>query len=454
MRKDEIIELEITDLNNLGCGVGRHEGLVVFVKGAAPLDVLRAKVIKVNKQYAVARIDRILTPSPYRTDSDPCEAPLACGGCVYRHITYERELEIKTDAVRSAFRRMGLSEVEIAPAVSTGKVYGYRNKAQYPVTVTGDGLRAGFYAVKSHTVIPLSNCSIADSEFAPIVKFICDFGNSACWSAYDEKSGQGLLRHIYLRRGGKTGEVLVCLVINGSELPEEQAFAAELSEKFPATVGVMLNINKKNTNLILGKEYRLLCGKGYIEDELCGLRFKVSPESFYQVNRDGAELLYGIAREKTALRGDEVLMDLYCGTGTIGLSMAREAKELRGIEIVEGAVACARENAEANGIKNAEFICGNAGDGEVILRACGGRRPDAVIIDPPRKGSTKELIGTLADLGVPKITYVSCDPDTLARDCVWFKEFGYSIGKVQPVDMFPRTGHVESVVCLKRQIQQ
>lgn len=448
MRKEDIIELEITDLNNLGCGIGRYDGQVVFVKGTAPLDRIRAKVIKVNKSYAVARTTEIISPSPYRAESDPCAAPMSCGGCVYRHITYARELEIKTEAVRGAFRRAGLSDVTVRDTVGTGSAYGYRNKAQYPVTMTKGGLRAGFYAAKTHNVIPLSDCAIADTAFAPIVDFVCRFGDAEGWSAYDEATGKGLLRHIYLRRGGKTGEVCLCLVINGKGLPSESELASAVMDKFPDVVGVMLNINEKNTNLILGKEYRLLAGKGYIEDELCGLRFKISPESFYQVNRDGAELLYGIARDKTALRGDEILMDLYCGTGTIGLSMASSARELKGIEIVEGAVSCARENAAANGIENAEFICGDAGDGETILRACGGRCPDAVIIDPPRKGSTRELVQTLASLGVPKITYVSCEPDTLARDCVWFREFGYEIGEVQPVDMFPRTGHVESVVCI------
>lgn len=451
MKKEEIIELEITDLNNLGCGVGRYGGLVVFVKGTAPEDRIRAKVIKVSKSYAVAKLTEIITPSPYRAKSDPCAAPLACGGCVYRHVTYEHELDIKTETVKSAFRRAGLSDVKIADTVSTGKVCGYRNKAQYPVTMTKDGLRAGFFAPKSHTVIPISDCAIADGAFAPIVELVCRFGDENGWTAYDETAGRGLLRHIYLRRGGKTGEILLCLVINGDSLPREYELVSALTEKFPDVVGVMLNINKKNTNLILGKEYRLLSGKGYIEDELCGLRFKISPDSFYQVNRDGAELLYGIAREKTALTGGEILMDLYCGTGTIGLSMAGGVRELKGIEIVEGAVKCARENAAANGIRNAEFFCADAGDGETILRACGGVRPDAVVIDPPRKGSTRDLVETLASLGVPKITYVSCDPDTLARDCVYFREFGYSIGEVQPVDMFPRTGHVETVVCLSKQ---
>ena len=450
MNKDQIIELEITDLNNLGCGVGRHEGRVVFVKGAVRGDVVSARIIKVNKSFAVARLERIISRSPLRISEDGCVAPLSCGGCVYRHITYEHELELKREYVENAFRKAGIFDACVLPTLSAGRVYGYRNKAQYPVVMTKNGIRTGFYASKTHTIIPSDRCAIQNDGFAPIVECICNFADRNGYSAYDEESGRGLLRHIYMRVGEKTGQIMVCLVINGSTLPNGEALVRELTEEFPSVVSIMLNINTENTNIVLGKEYKLLFGQSYIEDELCGLRFKISPESFYQVNRDGAELLYSLAADRAALTGEEVLMDLYCGTGTIGLSMAKRAKRLSGIEIVSGAVECAIENARRNGIENAEFFCDDAGDGDVILRAAGGIRPDVVVIDPPRKGSTRELIGTLSELGVPRVVYVSCDADTLARDCVWFREQGYKIGDVQPVDMFPRTGHVESVVCLTR----
>lgn len=453
LKKDAVIELDITDINNLGNGVGRVDGQVVFVRGAVSGDRVRAKVIKVNKSFAVARLENVIEPSANRCREEFCSAPLSCGGCVYRHITYDHELELKRGYVKAAFTKAGVPDAEILPVISAGKVSGYRNKAQYPVARNKNGIYAGFYASKTHNVLPAEDCAIQYPDFSRIVGYVCRFAENNGWSVYDEESGRGLLRHIYLRIGERTGEVMLCLVINGDSLPEEKKFIAGIKDSFPQIVSLVLNENKDNTNVVLGKRYRTLCGKDGIEDELCGLKFFISPDSFYQINRDGAELLYNQAAEMADLHGDEVLMDLYCGTGTIGLSMAHKAGRLCGMEIVESAVRCARENALRNRIENAEFICADAGNKDNILNAAGGKRPDVVIIDPPRKGSTKELVDCLADLGVPKVVYVSCDPDTLARDVAWFVERGYRFGKVQPVDMFPRTGHVESVVCLTRQIQ-
>ena len=450
LKKDSLIELDITDVNNLGNGVGRIDGRVVFVRGAIGGERVRAKVIKVNKSFAVARLTEILARSPYRCESDICAAPLSCGGCVYRHITYEHELDIKRGYVSAAFSKVGLSDVCVLPVLSTGKICGYRNKGQYPVTKIKDRIAAGFYANKTHNIIPAEQCAIQDSRFSKILRFVCEFAEENGWSVYNEESGKGLLRHIYLRVGAATDEIMLCLVINGERVPNEDKLTEAICKAFPEIVSLMINKNTANTNVVLGKEYRTLWGKSGIEDRLCGFDFFISPDSFYQVNREGAELLYGKAREMAELRGDEVMMDLYCGTGTIGLSMARSVKTLCGVEIVESAVRCARENAERNGIDNARFICADAGNKETILDAAGGRRPDVVIMDPPRKGSTKELVDCLADIEVPKVVYISCDPDTLARDSVWFRERGYEIGKVQPVDMFPRTGHVECVVCLTR----
>ena len=449
MNKGDVLTLNITDLNNLGCGVARAEdGRVVFIKGAVSGDVIRAKLIKVNKSFCVGRLEEILTPSPHRTQHDPCTAPLACGGCIYRAITYEHELTLKRSYVENAFRKAGLPHVTVLPVRSAGRCFGYRNKAQYPFAKARDGIRAGFFATRSHDVIPADGCMIQHEAFAPIVRFVCDFATRAGWSVYDEETRGGLLRHLYLRIGERTGQIMVCLVINGTSLPCEESFVSALREAFPALTSVMLNTNTENTNVILGKEFRLLRGTPYIEDELCGLRFRLAPDAFYQVNREGAELLYGLAAEAAELTGEEILMDLYCGTGTIGLSMARKARKLCGVEIIPAAVECARENAARNGVKNAEFLCADAGDPENILTAAGGTRPDVVVIDPPRKGSTRALVECLASLEIPKIVYVSCDPDTLARDCAWFAEVGYEIGEVRPVDMFPRTGHVENVVRL------
>ncbi len=450
MSKGESITLEITDINNLGCGVGRYGGKVVFVKGAVSGDTVRATVIKDNKSFCVARLEEVLVSSFVRAAEDFCSAPLSCGGCVYRHITYEHEKSVKYNHVRAAFDKVGLSDVTVLPVISTERISGYRNKAQYPVTATKQGMRCGFYAPKTHNIVPTERCAIQNERFSDITKAVCELCDRYGISAYDEVSGKGLLRHIYLRVGEVTGEIMLCLVVNGKSLPREGELAHTLCKKFPDIAGVILNENTENTNVVLGKSYRTLCGKSYIEDVLCGLRFKISPESFYQVNREGAQLLYSLAAERAGLTGKEHICDLYCGTGTIGLSMAARARKLTGIEIVEGAVECARQNAAQNGIENAEFFCADAGSAEEILKATRGECPDVVIIDPPRKGSTRELAECLHTLGVKKVVYVSCDATTLARDCTYFRELGYKIGEVQPVDMFPRTGHVESVVLLAR----
>lgn len=450
IRKGSVLRLSVTDLNNLGAGVARAEdGRVVFVRGAVSGDEITAEIIKVTRDFLVGRLLSMETPSPHREEGF-CGAPNACGGCVYRHVTYAHELELKREYVTHAFRKAGLPDVTVLPVRSTGKTEGYRNKAQYPVAKTKEGIRAGFYAAKSHHLIAAEDCRIQNEAFSAIVKEVCAFAEQAGWTIYDEETGTGLLRHIYLRIGEKTGQILLCLVVNGDRLPNSEDFVIAMREESPAISGILLNINKEKTNVVLGKRNVLLWGRDFMEDELCGLRFRVSPDSFYQVNRDGAELLYGLAAKEAELCGNEVLMDLYCGTGTIGLSMAKKVKRLSGVEIVPAAVECARENARRNGIDNAEFFCDDAGSAEVILRAAGGTRPDVVILDPPRKGSTRELVRTLSSLGVPKVVYVSCDPDTLARDCRWFSVEGYEIGQVQPVDMFPRTGHVESVVLLTK----
>ncbi len=451
LNKGDKLTIKIEEINNLGCGVGHAEdGRVIFVKGAVTGDTAEVEIIKVNKSFLVGRLCRVITPSEHRADEKFCSAPLACGGCVYRHITYSHELELKRDYVENAFRKAGLPSVAVAPVLSPSGEKGYRNKGQYPVCIFKGRIRAGFFASKSHNIVPAEGCSLQNENFEAIVSFVCGFAEREGWTVYDELNGHGLLRHIYLRIGEKTGEIMLCLVINGENIPASEKFVNEIKERFPAVVGVLLSINKKNTNVVLGDRFVTLFGKDHIEDILCSLRFKISADSFYQINREGAEVLYGEAAKKADLRGDEVLMDLYCGTGTIGLSVANKVKKLCGIEIVPAAVECARENALRNGITNAHFFCADAGSREVILNAAGGVRPDAVIIDPPRKGTTKELAECLASLSVPKIVYVSCDPDTLARDCVYFSELGYEIGTVQPVDMFPRTGHVESVVCLTR----
>ncbi len=451
--KDNIVTVRINEINNLGSGVGKlaENGMVIFVNGAVTGELVRAKLIKVNKSYCVGKLEEIIESSLHREDNF-CSAPLSCGGCVYRHINRKHELELKKSYVEHSFIKVGLSDVKINDVLYLKNRDGYRNKAQYPIGQGKNGIIAGFYAAKTHKIIPCTSCALQPNIFSDILNSFCEFATEKKITAYDEESGKGLLRHLYLRRGENTGEIMVTVVINGSTLPCLDEFVTFMTYRYPDVKSIMLNENKKSTNVVLGEKYTCIFGNPYITDVLCGKKFKISPGSFYQVNHNCAELLYSTAAEIADFKGDETVLDLYCGIGTIGLSMADKVREIIGIEIVPEAVQCAKENAKLNGIKNAEFYCGDASSAALLLeeaaRSRGGLRPDAVIIDPPRKGSTPELIEYLSDLNIPKVIYISCDPDTLARDCVLFRELGYSIGAVTPVDMFPATGHVECCVLL------
>ncbi len=455
LHKNQQLTLDIHDLNNLGCGVGRApDGRAVFVAGAVAGDRSLVEIIKVNKTYAVGKLLQTVTPSPDRVEGF-CRASLSCGGCVYRHLAYARELELKQEYVRQCFRKAGLQGVEVEPVRTTGQTRGYRNKAEYPITMSKNGLCGGFYAQKTHRVVSAGECALQPAVFGEILHTVCALLTAQGVSAYDESTGKGLLRHLYLREGKNTGEVMVCPVLNGDHLPDEQGFVAALLAKFPQITSILLNINKKNTNVVLGKEYRILFGKGHLVDVLCGKKFSIAPGAFYQVNHDAAELLYGLAAERATTGGKNgLLLDLYCGAGTIGLTMAEKFREVIGIEIVPEAIRSAKRNAAENGIKNAQFYCGDAANAEGLLAAAeqerGTLHPDVVILDPPRKGCDRALLEFLAKREVPRIVYVSCGPDTLARDCAVLQSFGYEIGTVTPVDLFPRTGHVESVVCLTR----
>ncbi len=452
--KGQALTLEIHDLNNLGFGVGKApDGRAVFVAGCVAGDVARVQLIKVNKPFAVARLLEIVTPSPDREDGF-CGAPAACGGCVYRNLSYEKELKLKQNYVKHAFLKAGLADVTVESVRTTGVTKGYRNKAEYPITGGKNGLYGGFYAPKTHRVVQGDCCALQPAVFGEILRFFCEFYTQKGVSAYDEESGKGLLRHLYLREGKNTGEVMVCPVLNGRELPHALEFVGGLIEKFPQITSVVLNENTKRTNVVLGEKYHTLYGNPYIEDVLCGKRLRILPASFYQVNHDAAELLYGLAAERTGLDGSGLLLDLYCGAGSIGLSMAERASEVIGIEIVPDAIRCANINKSLNGVRNASFYCGDAADTEGLLAtaetARGTLHPDVVILDPPRKGCDAQLLRFLAEREVPRIVYVSCGPDSLARDCAILRDLGYEIGPVTPVDLFPRTGHVESVVCLTR----
>ena len=455
VKKNDIVELDITEINNLGAGVSHLEdGRVVFVRGAVTGDKIKAKIIKVNTSYVVARLEEIITKSNFRDTECFCNANESCGGCVYRHVTYEHEKQLKYNYVKHAFIKAGLPEVCINDVHSTDEIKGYRNKAQYPFAMTKNGIVAGFYATKTHNVVPAYDCSLQPAIFGEILRFVCDFANEKKLSVYNEQTQKGLLRHLYLRYGKNTGDIMICIVINGSKLPFDNEFVASINSNYPSVKSIQLNVNTKNTNVVLGEKYITLYGERYIEDILCGVRFRITPESFYQVNHNGAEILYGLAKTKSIEGIDKKisLVDMYCGTGTIGLSMSDIASEIIGIEIVEGAVECAKINAQINGFKNAKFYAGDAKDIESLFASVekqhGALNPDVVILDPPRKGCSVEVIEFLAKKNIKRIVYVSCDADTLARDCKMFKDLGYSIGTVDPVDMFPKTGHIENVVTL------
>lgn len=456
LQKNQIHKVKIIDLNNLGFGVAKIDGISVFVADTVTGDEAEIKIIKTAKTYAVGILLGLISPSPLRCDEDEvCPVTRRCGGCVYQRVSYDKELELKKQYVTFAMKKAGAFPIQVNDVLSTHQTSGYRNKAQYPVgRETTDGKTRtviGFYAAKTHNIIPADRCSLQPEVFSEIVTFTADFCDRYNISAYDETTGAGLLRHLYLRIGASTGQIMVCLVLNGESLPHADAFCEELRTRFPAVASIQINVNQKATNVILGEDCRVLWGTPYIEDVLCGRTFRISPLSFYQVNHNGAELLYNTAKSLLQLQPGEALLDLYCGIGTIGMSLADDDTPLVGIEIVPQAIENAKENACRNGMKNAQFFCGDASDAGKILADC-GIRADAVVVDPPRKGLTPEVIAYLAALHPSRIVYISCDADTLARDIVRFREVGYDTDTVQPVDMFSRTGHVECVALFKRNI--
>ncbi len=431
LRKNEEFTAQITDQNHLGHGVCRCRGSVVFVPHAVKGETVSLRIIKVAKSYAVARLLEVLTPSPDRIEPS-CAVANRCGGCVFANITYQAECEWKRTHVEMALRKAGLKEIAVAPLLTTGQVDGYRNKVQYPV---GEDFSIGYYANHSHEIIPCRRCALQSRALDEIVDAIVSWGKR-----YQIKG----VRHLYLRHAKMTDQICVCLVANDLHLPHEQALLDALCT-FPCIKSVYINENNADTNVILGEKMRLLAGDPEIEDILCGLRFALSPHSFYQVNHDAAELLYHRVFDLAQVQDGDKVADLYCGAGTIGLSLiARHPNaHLVGVEIVPQAIENAKANAKRNGIENAQFYCGDA-----LHPAIEGS--DIIIVDPPRKGCSPDLIERICEIAPRKVVYVSCNPDTFARDLVLFAKGGYQIGQVTPVDLFARTGHVESVVCLTR----
>lgn len=453
-KKNQTVNVEIVDLTDLGFGVGRVDGIVIFVSDTVIGDVIEARIIKVNSSYLVGRVEKFIQKSDKRV-SDRCPEG-GCKSCAFRSISYADELCLKAEVVSRLFGTEELSHIRVADIVASPKEKRYRNKAQYPITRTKDGYAVGFFAPKSHRVTPVCDCPLTPTVFSEICAELCDYFAENGLSVYDEESGEGLLRHIYLRRAEVTGEILLTLVINGTALPFPDRLTERITKKFPEVVGILLNENTENTNVVLGERFITVFGRDYVYDLLSGVRLKITAPSFYQVNHDGAELLYAKARELARPTRDDVLLDLYCGAGSIGLSMAKDVKELYGIEIVESAVECAKENAAQNGIENAHFYTGDAKNTERLLenaeKSLGKKiAPDIVILDPPRAGCDEALVNFVSSLSPKRIVYISCNPKTLARDVARFIPLGYDTNEVTPVDMFPCTGHVETIVCLCKQ---
>lgn len=447
IKKNDDIKLNIEAMTSEGSAVGHYNGIAVFVRGAVPGDEIIAHIIKTSKRYAVAIVKDILKESPSRIESD-CPVSQKCGGCSFRNMTYDEELKYKENRIRDAITRIAHLDVPVQDVIGADQIAHYRNKAQYPVSICDGELIAGFYAYKSHRMIPCDNCRLQSEDFNECLNAFKKWAEISDISSYDENSGRGLLRHIYLRKAFGTGEIMACAVMNGNSLPDKEMLIDEL-RKINGIKSICVNINKKQSNVILGDTTVTIWGSDTITDVLLGKKFVISPNSFYQVNHSQCEKLYSKAAEYAGLTGSETVVDLYCGAGTIGLTMADRAGQIFGIELVPQAIENAKINAEINNIKNAEFFCGDAFEGAKALEN-NGIRADVIILDPPRKGCQKELFDVIGRMSPARIVYVSCDSATLARDLAILNEKGYKAKEITPVDMFPRTPHIECVAKISR----
>ena len=445
LREGKIYSGTVEGYTSEGQGVVRLDGAVVFVPGTIRGEEIDLRITKVMKTAAAGELVKLRTPSPERTAPE-CPYFGRCGGCQFQHMSYQEELWAKRQRVEDALRRLGGSDVPIEGILGAKDPLHYRNKSQYPVGADGS---IGFYQLRSHKVVPIRRCLIQSEVSDAAAEAVGVWARRYKVPPYDETTGKGLLRHIYIRVNRK-GESLCCVVVNGRQVPREPELVALIRAAAPKTVGVVLNSNTRRGNVILGEKYRTLWGQDFLMDTLRGLTFKLSVPSFYQVNRDQAEVLYGKALDYAALTGEETVLDLYCGTGTITLCLARQAKRAIGAEIVAPAIEDARENAQRNGIGNVEFFRGDASDIAAKLEA-EGLRPDVITVDPPRKGLAPDVIASVAGMAPERVVYVSCDPATLGRDVKLFAGLGYQARRATAVDMFPGTAHIETVVLLSQQ---
>ncbi len=453
LQKNQILTLCIERLSSDGSGVAHSpDGETVFVPGAAPGDEADVRIVKDCKRYAFGILDHLRTPSPDRIPVD-CAVAGPCGGCSLRHLDYTAELRAKQENVTDAFRRIGGLDVPVLDICPSPEVDRYRNKVQFPVGLDKNGNPCiGFYAGRTHRIVPCPDCKLQPGVLNDIGNALCRFFAENGIQPYNEETGRGLVRHIFLRRGAHSGQIMVCLVCTRPNFPHAEALCTRLREQFADIATILLNVNSKNTNVILGTETHTLYGPGYIEDTLCGVPVQLGPLSFYQVNTLAAERLYGIAAQYAQLTPDDLLLDLYCGMGTIGLSMVDHCRELVGVEIVPEAIESAKANAARMGDAVAAkscFFCADAGQAATRL-AAEGLHPDVVMLDPPRKGCDEATLSAVVRMAPRRVVYVSCNPATAARDAAWLEQNGYHAEKVQPVDLFPRTKHVECVIALSK----
>ena len=450
-RKNDLVTLEIEDCGIDGEGIGKADGFTVFVKDAVIGDTVTAKIIKAKKNYGYGRLMEVLKPSPYRVEPK-CEFARQCGGCQLQALSYDQQLVFKTNKVKGHLERIGgFTDIPMEPIIGMDELFHYRNKAQFPVGRNKEGkIVTGFYAGRTHNIIENRDCALGVAENKEVLDRVIAHMEKYGIEPYNEATGKGLVRHVLIRYGYFTKEVMVCLILNGNKLPKEEQLVKSLCE-IPGMTSITINVNKKHSNVILGEEIRLLWGQEYITDRIGDISYQISPLSFYQVNPMQTQKLYAKALEYADLHGQETVWDLYCGIGTISLFLAQKAKFVRGVEIVPAAIENAKENAKLNGLENTEFFVGKAE--EVLPREYkkNGVYADVIVVDPPRKGCDETLLETMVEMNPDRIVYVSCDSATLARDLKYLCERGYELRKVCPVDQFGMTVHVETVVLLSQQ---
>lgn len=444
-REGQLCRLVIDGYASDGAGVARLDGMVVFVQGGIRGEACDVRLTHVGRSALWGRVEEVVNPSPARI-FPRCLHYTKCGGCQFRHMNYAEELEAKRIRVEDALRRLGGAEIHVSAILGAEQVDRYRNKAQFPVA---KGPRIGFYRPRSHDVIDVDDCLLQGEAAARLRGAVKEWMAEYSIPAYNERTFTGLVRHVYVRTN-RAGRSLCCLLVNGRGVPREVELVRALRRAEPNLAGIVLGVNEKHNNVILGDSYRTLWGEDFLSDTLCGLTFRLSVPSFYQVNPAQTEVLYGKALEFAGLTGAETVLDLYCGIGTISLVMARKAGMVWGAEVVPQAVDDAIANARRNHIENARFLCADAGEAARYLEG-EGVRPDVVCVDPPRKGLAEDVVDTIADMGPERVVYVSCDPGTLGRDVKRFAGRGYTLKKAVAVDMFPRTAHVETVVLLSRE---